>query len=238
MNPRKIFKQCMAWCPGVEAAARFIPDIEVPRSVTAVSIVITLGLVILTGFMIQSLTPREAAPLKVIVNGEVFYDDTFTEDFNYSRLIRREGGLHIYFFEAVDHDEFADEVEIKRFEVESLRDVWPILDRIKMPNIVRGFARLICNGTYEELSRLFFEEWEGIGISLGDYSDPLRGKGGVIYSIRRTPTTGEEVERIRISKGYKINEMTGATIWRLEVKVYSFPPLEVVFIRFPKYAPR
>ncbi len=239
MNLRKVFKCYMSWYPNIKVVSRIKPDVEIPRSLKIAPIIISLGLVIIVWVIAQSLTQREAAPLRVMVNGEVFYDDVFTEDFDYLRLVRKERGLRIYFFEPIDPNEFAEEVEIERFEVKSLRDVWPLLDRLKMPNIVRGFARTICNGSYLELATIFFDGGPGvgIGIGLGDYGG-LENRGGAMYSIRRTPATWEEVEKIRISKGYIVNplRLTGATIWSLEIKVYSFPPFEVKLVRYPRYA--
>ncbi|MBS7638294.1 hypothetical protein KEJ49_05350 [Candidatus Bathyarchaeota archaeon] len=224
----------MGWCPGIDAAARFVPDIEIPRSVTITSVIISLTIIILANSAIPLLFREEAGPLEIIIDGEVFYDEMFTEDFNYSSLVRRERGFKIYFLEPVDPEEFADEVKIEYFQVESLRDVWNTLDRLKMPNIVRGFARLICDGRYDELTKIFFDGGPRVGIQvlLGG------GKGGVTYHIQRTPAAEDRVERIRISKQYSVTPTSGASIWVLEVKVYSLPPFEVTLKRYPRWAPR
>lgn len=234
MNPRKNLQKMFGWCPGIDAAARFTPDIEIPRRVTIMAVIISFAITILASSTLPLLFREEAGLLKIIIDGEVFYDDMFTEDFNYSSLVRRERNFRIYFFEPVDPKEFAEEVEIESFQVESLRDIWNILDRLKMPNIVRGFARLICNGKYDELTKIFFDGGPRVGIqvSLGG------GEGGVTYHIERTPATEDRVERIRISKQYSLTPMSGASIWVLEVKVYSLPPLEATLKRYPRWAPR
>lgn len=234
MNPRRILKEYLGWCPGIDAAARFVPDIEIPRSVTITSVIISLTIIILANSMIPPPFREKAGPLEIIIDGEIFYDEMFTEDFNYSSLVRRERNFKTYFLEPVDPKEFADEVKIEHSQVERLRDVWNILDRLKMPNIVRGFARLICDGRYDELTKIFFDGGPRVGIQvlLGG------GKGGVTYHIQRTPATEDRVERIRILKEYSLAPMMGASIWVLEVKVYSFPPLEVKLIRYPRWAPR
>jgi hypothetical protein len=227
MNLRKITLKYMGWCPGIEAAARFIPDKDIPNKITVASMLLSLTILISIGLAAQIFATRPEGPLKVRVDGEVFYDGDFDEDFDYSMLINKT----IYFYEKVTRDDFAgswlEKDEAMHFKANNLRDVWSIIDDIEMPHIVRGVAKLVCNGTYEEVDSIFHEPW-GLGIGLGDYWG-WKNRGGSRYWIYRTPESDDDVETFEL---LKVHYTPGEhLIWRLEVRIYQPPPLEVTFRR-------
>lgn len=55
MNPRMVFMKYMGWCPGVAAAAKFVPDREISLKIMAVSGTILLLIVIVLAFFEYSL---------------------------------------------------------------------------------------------------------------------------------------------------------------------------------------
>jgi len=92
MNLRRITLKYMGWCPGVDQAARFLLDHEIPLkpwmlSVSVVAI-IAIFLVAQPSFYSQY-PPYEEGPLKVYiregVDREVIYDRDFNETFDYLR---------------------------------------------------------------------------------------------------------------------------------------------------------
>jgi len=58
MNPRKVTLRYLGWCPGMEAAARFIPENEVP--IRALHISIVSGLVFLLFYLSLATTTPES----------------------------------------------------------------------------------------------------------------------------------------------------------------------------------
>ncbi len=225
MNPRMIFMRYVGWCPGISAAARFVPDREIPKRWIALSVAVPFLILMSIGYYLLSI-PIPAGPLAVTIDGTVYSDDVFTANFNYSVIV----GKRITFFEPLNRSELYDEKF--SFEVESLDEVWSLLDELNMPNVTRMLAKMLLNGTYEDAVTFFKADREfGVYLSMGD---PPRGSyvsnAYVWYHLERYPMTPTNTEEITIRKEY----YTGSgfrSVWNIWIKVYEYPPHKVDFWR-------
>ncbi len=179
---------------------------------------------LLFGYYLMTI-PEPVGPLIINLDGVLYSDDVFTADFNYSARV----GKRITFFEPLNYSELYE--ESFSFEVESLFEVWPLLDRLRMPNVVRGLARILLNGTYEGAKRFFARDGKsGIQLYLGDVPGGGNRPAGVWYVLQRFPATSNTVEEIFIAKEYSTGRSWRSN-WGLYIRVYQSPPLKVSFRR-------
>jgi hypothetical protein len=87
MNLRSLTLKYLGWCPGVESAARFIPERNI-SSKTVIALAVSFTSIIIVGlFAAQNLLTRPASgPLEIKIDGVTYADEEFDEDFNYPGL--------------------------------------------------------------------------------------------------------------------------------------------------------
>jgi hypothetical protein len=98
MNLRALTLKYMGWCPGVNSAAKFIPDIDIPVTPKLLGMVIIIfsGVTLLSfwAYSFFSPPPFSQGPLKVYIgkgeNMRVFYDYEFNESYDYAQLWEKE----------------------------------------------------------------------------------------------------------------------------------------------------
>jgi hypothetical protein len=193
-------------------------------------IVLSIAAVLILSIAIYYVTTgRTAGPLKIFVDGEIYMDDEFDDDFDYSVFI----GRKISFVEPVKGSAFVKTKEEELFEVDDLRAVWPIIDGLDMPNVTRGISKLVCSGTYEEAVMRFGSTMdEGVFVGLGDESG-LENRNGFIYGIYREwdSESGEEI--IELSKMYQHDPSSGGTCFCMEVRMSDIPTIIVEILKIP-----
>lgn len=200
-------------------------------------IVFSIAAILLLSVAIYYVTiGRTRGPLKIFVDDEVYLDDEFSDDFDYSAFIGRE----IYFVEPVKKSVFVKTEEEAEYssDFSDLRYIWYVFDELDMPNVVRGISKLVCSGTYEEAVMKFGSIQfgsaidEGVYIELGDeYGHG--NKNGFIYEISRQwdPESGEET--IEIWKMYQHDPVSGGACFIMKIKMDGIPPIIVEIKQYP-----
>ncbi|MBD3207283.1 hypothetical protein GF319_13210 [Candidatus Bathyarchaeota archaeon] len=78
MNPRKITLEYLGWCPGVESAARFIPDKELSEKVILLRITGgVLGFILLGVFLSGVPVPARSPYIDLMINVD---QETYSEE--------------------------------------------------------------------------------------------------------------------------------------------------------------
>ena len=194
-------------------------------------IVFSIAAVLILSLAIYYVTTGSTVgPLKIFVDDEVYLDDEFDDDFDYSAFI----GRKISFVEPVKGSAFVKTKEEEYFsDFDDLRFVWPIIDGLDMPNVVRGISKLVCSGTYQEaVMRFGSTPDEGVYVEPGDEYGH-ENKNGFIYEISRQwdSESGEEI--IEIWKMYQHDHSSGGACFFMEVRMSDIPPIIVEIIKFP-----
>ena len=219
MNFRVLTLKYMGWCPGVKAAARFMPDRDIPEIYLIGS---TLA-VILVGIYYSNLMPPPVWEPKVVyIDGIEYPDEYFNEDFDYASL----KGKKVVFHQPFNRSEFLmGDSQIEEFSISELDELEGILDELGTPKIVVGYALWIGSSTWEEVARWRYGDSvnlnEIIGTRIwrtfGDYSN-------VNYEVERRG------QSLYISKYYRESETHRSAIWSIEVSCNS-PYLGTIFRR-------
>jgi len=160
LNLRNLTLRYMGWCPGVDRAARFLPDYEIPLkpSILLVSFVIIIA-VSLAGqpsFYAQY-PPYEEGPLKVYVgpatDRRVIYDRDFNDTFDYFQLYRYDWTGPAYFVEKPDESEYVETRQAELIYFYSLEELIEyIRNDLRAPNVVSGLARSLLEHTWEQFA--------------------------------------------------------------------------------------
>jgi hypothetical protein len=155
MNLRSLTLKYLGWCPGVESAANFIPERDVPNK-TVIALAISFTSIIIVGlFAAQNLLTRPASgPLEIKIDGVTYADEEFDEDFNYSGL----RGSYIDFTILPNASEFSasGKFETQIYDFEELEEAWLLLEELDTPSVVIGFARWLSNRTFREAYQEFY----------------------------------------------------------------------------------
>jgi len=155
-------------------------------------------------------------PLMVSVDEELYKDDDLTTDFDFSKLLHAE----IRFKERVGSTPKNAWAVHDVYTVEDIEEFWAIIDDMDMPNVVKGLAKLVSRGTYDELV-------EEHNLSRVQVSRMMGDPNGVLYMIYRVEETASFAETFELEKWYKIN---GRLYWRLSIKLGT-PPYQVTFLK-------
>jgi len=200
-------------------------------------IFISLIPIIFLGLAFSLRSKGERRPLIVMVDGKEFNDEEFDERFNYQSLVNKT----VYFDEPLNYSEFIYSREMKYLNFSSLDEVWSLLEELRTPRVVIGFARWLSNGTYEESVRRYLGRDNGrpgepdyieeIGMTFGASKWKRIDYNKVFYDVYRNPIY------LRVVKGY-ITYGSGGDIWALNINIYVFPPYTAEFYRDPLHARR
>jgi len=245
MNLRKITLKYLSWCPGIEAAARFLPDRDMSRvgliltSITSASILIVAGLIVLSFYK-----PPEWRPLTVTIDGVTYLDEEFNESFDYSTI----RGKRVDFSMPVNTSEFStigSQSERQVYEFQSLQDVWLFLEEWSTPRVVTGFAEWISNGTHREaIIRYYGEDYTGPGMMSDNPIEEYFGRTTKVrecfFTVERSqivtwmPPELNATEAIKVTKRYSIYEGDHLPIWRLSIRLNDAPPYYAEFVRYQR----
>jgi len=210
MNFRVLTQKYMGWCPGVKAAARFMPDRDIPE----IYLIGSTFAVILVGIYFSNLMPPPVWEPKVLyIDGMEYPDEYFNEGFDYSSL----KGKKVVFHQPFSRSEFLmGGSRIEEFSISELDELEGILDELGTPKIVIGYALWIGNCTWDEVARWRY----GDSVDLNDVIGTIIQRRFGDYS-----TVYYEIERfghsLSISKYYKESEKIRSAIWSLEVSCNS-----------------
>ena len=170
-----------------------------------------------------------------------FYDDEINETFDYSQIYRKE----VVFYQKMNSSEFSisEAKEIEELVFVDLEEIYQLLREHDIPNIVVGFVRFLCNGSYEEVYLRYYKRphekisrymWSTIAFySFGSYSGiPHK----VTYTVERP--FWEDGIHIVITKRFlrRPRELGSTYIWSLDaIQLYGTEPpiIKALFTRYP-----
>ena len=246
MKLRSLTLKYLGWCPGVESAARFIPERDVPNK-TIIALAVSFTSIIIVGlFIIQNLLTRP--PLEIKIDGVTYADEEFDEDFNYSGL----RGSYIDFTILRNVSEFSasGEMEAQVLEFERLEEAWLLLEELDTPSVVIGFARWLSIGTFREAYQAFYGRDPAKIEDMSSTPEVSLEFGSRMaqrcrFEVTRLQSTryGVDVYVKNGTDGIYVNKReTGigrsSGVWFLYIRLNDTPPYPAVFCRFPYYAPR
>ena len=219
MNFRVLMIKYIGWCPGVESAARFVPNRDIPETYV---IGATLA-VVLAGIYYSNLMPPTGWEPKIVYIDGIEYPDTyFNESFDYSSL----KGKKIVFHQPFNRSEFLKgSSKIEEFGISEFDELEGILDELRTPKIVVRYALWIGNCTWEEAATW----WHGDSVDLNDVIGTNIGRifgdyDAVYYEAVRNGNT------LSISKYHRKSETVRSAIWSVEVSCTP-PHLGTMFRR-------
>jgi hypothetical protein len=242
MNLRSLTLKYLGWCPGVESAARFIPERDVSNK-TVIALALSFTSIIIVGlFAAQNLLTKPASgPLEIKIDGITYADEEFDEDFNYPGL----RGSYIDFTILPSASEFtaSGDMESQILEFERLEEAWLLLEELDTPRIVIGFAGWLSNRTFNEAYQEFYGRDP---MEIEDFS----GTPEVALTLgsRMAQRCRFEVDRHRSSRGvdiyvngtdgiFVIKRETGIGrgigVWSLYIRLNDTPPYPAVLSRYP-----
>jgi len=213
-----------------------VGKMSLPEKMTTPLIVISCTLLlIVTPLLVEQLKPEGEEPLIVKVDGVEYLDEEFDENFNYTLLV----GKVVSFHQPFNISELIRrKIEVEYYEFESLEEAWLLLERLKTPNVVIGFAMWLCNGTYEEALERFRRAGGAVpedGSEFGGFLGQPKGPGVYYMVYRGHPSS--QIGGIWIQKRYKTNSGSAA-IWSLHIKLDIPPPYPAKLERYPLHARR
>jgi hypothetical protein len=152
MNPRTVFFSFFGWCPGVRAAARFMPDRDIqPSSVLVVGILSSTLIMGVAFYLSIQTVPSSWRPLKVYIDDVVYDDEIFTKSFNYTEIRDKDVRFNIPLnvSQLVRDPRSIGYAQVLEFKSASDAVAW--IKDWDTPNIVTGFAEWLSNGTYDKV---------------------------------------------------------------------------------------
>ena len=217
MNIRDTTLKYLGWCPGVEAAASFLPKREIPGTyvlAAALMIIMSVG-------AIQLYYPK--APAKtdtVYIDGEEYPMSLFDASYDYSKLTDKTVDID----EPLDWSEFIEGDNLAQpLELGSLRELEALLQERGAPQIITMYTMWVANATWEEAVERYYggsrdpDEVNGFGKQFG------RTRGGYWwYHVERLhPENGNS---LIVRKMYLKAPGVHAAVWAINIKVFDSPP--------------
>jgi hypothetical protein len=243
MNLRKVTLRYLGWCPGVESAARFIPEGEL-SSKTVLAMAISFTSIIIVGLYIAQnlLAPPTSGPLEIKIDGVKYTDEDFDEDFNYPGL--RDSYIDFTIRRNASEFTASGDMESQILEFEKLEDTWLLLEELDTPSVVIGFARWLSNRTFNEAYQEFYGRDP---MEIKDY--PSTPEVSLTLGSRMAQRCRFQVDRHPSSLGgvdiyvngtdgiFVIKRETGIgrglAVWSLYIRLNDTPPYPAVFSRYP-----
>ena len=217
MNLRKVTLSYLGWCPGVSAAAKFVPDREIPDILVlgaALTVMVSVG-------AIQLYYPKEPVTIDVVyIDGEEYPMSLFDVNYDYSRLTDRTIDID----EPLDWSEFREGDNLgQRIELGSLRELEALLEERNAPQIITMYTLWVANATWEEaVDRCYNgsrdpDQVNGFGEQFG------RTRGGYWWYIveRSHPDNGN---LILVRKMYLKAPGVHSAVWAIRIKIFDSPP--------------
>jgi len=153
MNPRKIALSYLGWCPGIRSVDSFLPDREISSTNVTIAGISVVSLMILSSFILQTLTAPQDGPLIITFEGKTYDDSQFPNDFDYSTI----RDSVVKFYTPLDNSEFAKSgTEVETLSFQSIEDFLLFLENLGAPNIVKGFVPWISRGSFDEAYARFY----------------------------------------------------------------------------------
>jgi len=219
MNFRVLTLKYLGWCPGVESAARFMPDRDIPETLVIGS---ALAVILLVGVYCSIMIPPSVWERVVYIDGIEYPDELFNESFDYSTLRDK----RVVFHQPFNRSEFLiGNSQMEEFGISRLDELEGILEELGAPKIVIGYALWIGNRTWEEVVRWWYGESVNLNEIFGTWIGRSFGYSYVYYRVERRGQSS-----LSVTKYYKLIETGGSAIWSVEVSCYP-PYLGTVFRR-------
>ena len=249
MNLRRITLRYMGWCPGVDRAARFIPDNEIPFKpwILSVGVVAIIALYVVAQPSFYSLyPPYEEGPLKVYVgqgaDRSVIYDRDFNDTFDYLQLYEYDWRGPAYFVEKLDESEYAEtRMATETIYFYSLEELFEYLrGDLKAPNVVWGLVRSLLEHTWEEFAVETGYPSTDKGASEIDLGMvyPTQSLGwGINYQVLRCKEHfSTPLKYMYVQDGLIIGKYNGdKIIWEFRVDAVEFYLKDMFNIESPRY---
>jgi hypothetical protein len=239
MNLRKVTLRYLGWCPGLESAARFIPEKELSRQSVILLAVSFTSIIIVGLFAAQNLLTRP--PLEIKIDGVTYADEEFDEDFDYPGL--RDSYIDFTILRNSSEFSASSDIESQVLEFERLEEAWLLLEELDTPSVVIGFARWLSNRTFREAYQEFYGRDSA---KIEDLSSTP--EVSLTLGSRMAQRCRFEVDRHRSSRGvdiyvngtdgiFVIKRETGIGrsigVWSLYIRLNDTPPYPAVFRRYP-----
>jgi len=242
MNLRRITLRYMGWCPGIQSAARFLPDVEIPMTskVLATIIVSFLGILAVSYASYYQRSQIPEGPLKIYIGKHgkvVIYDRDFNETFDYAGLWGSEWEHRewVFFREGFNASENAPgpEIQYENMTMDALEDVLRYMEEnLTAPRVVAGMTGFLLNQTFEETYRQIWDTplsptRKGFATHMGDFP-PLGASThpahGVYYNVDRLRDRyGEDGNRSDIQDGVSIKKNSeDGWVWEVRIDAAEF----------------
>jgi hypothetical protein len=236
MNPRKTCLTYLGWCPGIDSAASFLPNRDIPNRVVLIGVTGTMLLIICAFFVQVATRPSPSAPLIITIDGKTYEDSNFSTNFNYSIL--RDYPARFYI--PLNQSEFAkNKMETENLNFQSMDDAATSLDTLNTPNIVKEFFLWLSNGTFEEA---YFRFYHKDASTIPSQNTPMIQSNlgyidrGCFYHVERIKTKMVPLQNnVQVSKMYNEGLTGRGPVWTFVVSLEKGPPYEATFTRFPYY---
>ena len=253
MNLRKITLKYMGWCPGVDRAARFFPDYEIPLKPSILLVgfvaIIAMYLAVQPSFYAQY-PPYEEGPLKVYVgpttDRKVIYDRDFNSTFDYFQLYKYGWAGPAYFVEKPDDSEYATTQKQTEFiyfnSLEELIEY--ITNDLKSPNVVLGLTRSLLEHTWEQFAvKTGYPSTENgaseidLGMVYSTVSPSSTSRGwGINYRVLRLKDVHLVLEDMDVQDGLIIGKFLGEKIiWEIRIDAGEVYWKDLFHIENPRY---
>jgi hypothetical protein len=245
INLRALTLKYLGWCPGVESAARFLPDREISRAGLILTGVASATILIAAGLLALSYArPLEWRLLTVTIDGVAYPDEGFNESFDYSTI----RGKRVDFSMPLNTSEFVaigGQEERRVYEFQSLSEAWLFLEAWSTPRVVIGFAGWISGGTHREaIIRYYGEDYTGPGMNddnaIHEYFGRLLSPRECFSTVERSqyvysmPPELNATEAIKVMKRYSNFEGNHSPVWRLSIRLNDAPPYYAEFVRYAR----
>ena len=256
MNLRNITLRYMGWCPGIKAASKFFPDVEVPLTsrVLAAVIISFLGVTAAAYASYGQYRRIPEGPLEIrIGKGKdryVMYDRDFNETFDYASLWGSNWPYReiVLFREGFNESEFAPEVLYINTSIETLDGVRRYMEEeLKAPRVLAWMTVFLLNQSFEETYNLIWDTPPlsptrgGFATHMGDFlsGGSLPPPHGVYYNVDRVRRRySESGGRMRIEDGVSITKNSeDGWVWEIRIDASDFFLQEIhpLVILEPRY---
>jgi len=217
MNFRGVTLRYLGWCPGVKAAASFIPDREVPDIYvlsTALMLIVSVG-------AIQLYSPRTPVSVDTVyIDGDEYPMRLFNASYDYSTLTDRTVDIN----EPLEWSEFKEGDNLaQQVELESLRALETLLEERNAPQIITMYALWVSNATWDEAIMRYYngsEDPDQVNMFSKQFGRP-RGDN-VWYIVERYhPENGNY---LIVQKMYLKAPGVHNALWSIKIKIFDSPP--------------
>lgn len=217
MNFRSVTLRYLGWCPGIEAAASFVPDREVP-DIYVLSV--ALMLIVSVG-AIQLYSPRTPVTVDTVyIDGDEYPMRLFNGSYDYSTLTDKTVDIN----EPLDWSEFIEgDSQAQQIELESLRELEALLQERNAPRIITMYTLWVANATWDDAVERYYNGSKGPDQVNGFLKQFGRPRGDNVWYIveRLHPENGNF---LLIEKMYLKAPGVHNALWVIKIKIFDSPP--------------